>query len=96
MKKSNQLGTRLRSLREHRSLTQSQLAERAGCGAPFISMLERGGRSDISYRLAARIAVALGEEPKDIAVAVVVESSIPEEPKDITIRVAKTSRGKRR
>jgi len=57
---SNRLGTRLRSLRDHRGLTQSQLAERAGCGSPFISMLERGGRSDISYRLAARIAQALG------------------------------------
>jgi len=52
------LGARLRVLRG--DMSQRELARRAGCGSPFISMLESGGRSDISYRLAARIAAALG------------------------------------
>ena len=52
------LGARLKVLRG--DMSQRELARRAGCGSPFISMLESGDRSDISYRLAARIAAALG------------------------------------
>ena len=59
---SNRLGTRLRSLRDHRGLTQSQLAERCGFSQAHIANIERGARGGaaIKYSTLAKLAGALG------------------------------------
>ncbi len=56
----------IRAWREHRGLTQAQLAERAGVGQSYVAMLEAGERKGSVTRLRA-LARALGVELDDLA-----------------------------
>ena len=56
--KLRELGKRIRALREHRGLTQEELASRCGISVSFASLLERGERSP-SYETLVQIAKAL-------------------------------------
>ena len=58
-------GEKLRSLRKERSLSQAELAARAGTTQATISELERGLRR-VQYRTTRRLASALGVEPKEL------------------------------
>jgi transcriptional regulator with XRE-family HTH domain len=55
----SQLGQRIRDRRKTLSFTQEELAKKAGIGAPYLSMIERGKRTPHVETLA-QIAVALG------------------------------------
>lgn len=55
------LGARIRSARERKGLTQTQLAKRAGCGQSVIGNLESEKRFSTSYLL--KIAAALDVSP---------------------------------
>ena len=65
---SNRLGTRLRSLRHWRGLTQTQLAARAGFSQPHIANIERGARggSAIKYATLSALARALDTTVEDL------------------------------
>lgn len=54
------LGTAIRSLRKERGWTQEQLSAYANVGRSYISMLENDERPNVSARIIARIASALG------------------------------------
>lgn len=56
-------GTRLRTLRQDRGLTQVALAERAELAAPYLSQLETGVRSRVSPGAYLRLAKALRVRP---------------------------------
>ena len=56
----------IRAWREHRGLTQAQLAEQAGVGQSYVAMLEAGERKGSVTRLRA-LARALGVELDDLA-----------------------------
>lgn len=56
----------VRAWREHRGLTQAQLAEPAGVGQSYVAMLEAGERKGSITRLRA-LARALGVELDDLA-----------------------------
>ncbi len=53
------IGVRIGVIREHRGMTQTELAERAGTSQGAISMIESGQRSP-SWDMAERLADALG------------------------------------
>ncbi len=55
----SQLGQRIRDRRKRLSFTQEELAEKAGIGGSYLSMIERGQRTPHVETLA-RIAFALG------------------------------------
>lgn len=56
---------RLRSKRQERDLSQSELAEAASVGATYISELERG-RNEPTLAVVEKLAAALGVEPADM------------------------------
>ena len=62
---SKQLGERIRALREKRSLTQEQLAGKAGISVKHVSNIERGAVK-VSLQFMAAIARALEIPVKDI------------------------------
>jgi len=57
---SEGLGKRLRRLREAEGISLSEVARRAKVSKAYVSQLERGGSSDPSYSVIARLATALG------------------------------------
>ena len=56
-------GTRLRKLRREQSLTQQQLADRAGLSPATVTRLERLTHATCRGRTLARLAAALREQP---------------------------------
>ena len=58
----NQLGKRVKILRELRNLTQEQLAEKSGTSSQYISALERG-QKNATVEMLEKIATALGVQP---------------------------------
>lgn len=60
-----EVGRRIRSHRQERSLTLEQLGERAGMHATYVGRLERGERSVLVQNLV-RIAEALGVDPAEL------------------------------
>jgi transcriptional regulator with XRE-family HTH domain len=54
------LGERLKSLREMRGLSRSELARRAHVHRPTIIELEEGRQKDVGVSIAIRLAKALG------------------------------------
>ncbi len=60
-----QLGRRVRALREGRALTQEEFARKCGISVSFASLLERGGRSP-SYETLLKIADALDVPVADL------------------------------
>ena len=59
-------GQQLRRLRRQASLSQADLAERAGVSVATVARLERKGCSTCRGRTLARLAAALGESPGSI------------------------------
>ena len=57
---SRQLGERLRSLRLHRNITQSDLAKSAGVSRPTLGALETAGKGSLGTFV--RVLYALGRE----------------------------------
>lgn len=58
-------GNPIRLWRQHRGLTQAQLAEKAKVGQSYIAMLEKGERKG-AVEMLQRIAAALGVEMDDL------------------------------
>lgn len=65
-RKYTPLGDALRYLRKRAGLSQAQLAESAGMDRSYISMLENGQRTNISYEYAAALARGLGISMEDL------------------------------
>ncbi|MDO8513377.1 MAG: helix-turn-helix transcriptional regulator [bacterium] len=63
---SIRLGKRLKDARENASLTQSELAEKAGINANYYAIVERGEKS-ISYEKLQRVLKALNIKSLDIS-----------------------------
>lgn len=53
-------GARLKELRENKGLLQADVARRASVTKAYVSMLERGRRTNVSPVVAARLAQTLG------------------------------------
>lgn len=64
---STTIGSRLRSLRMERGLTQQQLAEAAGLSVDLVSSLERDARESMSWASMVKLARALDVDPGVIA-----------------------------
>ena len=60
----------IRRVREHRGLTQVELAERAGVRQATISAIENAQTSGVEFDVLARLAEALGVEPGSLIVRV--------------------------
>jgi transcriptional regulator with XRE-family HTH domain len=60
------LGQRIRSLREARSLTQSECGERCGVGADVLSRLENGRYTNPGLRTLIRVAESLAVKPSEL------------------------------
>ena len=60
-----QFGRRLRALREHKQLTQEQLAEAAHISVDFLSLIERG-RNAPSFGVLEKLAKALELPAKEL------------------------------
>ena len=60
------LGEVVRELREARSMTQAQLAERAQVALSYITVLEAGHQSHLSRQILYRIARALSVPAKEL------------------------------
>lgn len=58
-------GSRIRSLRQQKQLSQEELAQLAGIDRTYIGSVERGERN-LSLLNIKRLADALGTNPKDI------------------------------
>jgi transcriptional regulator with XRE-family HTH domain len=58
----------IRRVREHRGLTQVELAERAGVRQATISAIENAQTSGVEFDVLARLAEALGVEPGSLIV----------------------------
>lgn len=58
-------GTRLRTIREAKGLTQEQLAERVGMAYQAIARIERGDSDNPTWSTVQKLAEALGVEPND-------------------------------
>ena len=54
------LGYRVKTLREHRALTQRDLARKARVTQPYVALLESGARKSPSLPVLQRLAKALG------------------------------------
>jgi transcriptional regulator with XRE-family HTH domain len=63
---SKNLGKRIKQRREHRGLTQTELAKRAGLSRIYIAKLEAGERQSPSLPVLERIAKALGVKLVDL------------------------------
>lgn len=57
-KEKELLGSRIKSLREYRKMTQEQLAERAGMNPVYLSNIERG-KENPTLNVIIRISIAL-------------------------------------
>jgi transcriptional regulator with XRE-family HTH domain len=60
------VGRRLRSLREARGLTQSQLARRARVHIKWLARIETGKRSNMTLEMLLRLAAGLRVEPAEL------------------------------
>jgi transcriptional regulator with XRE-family HTH domain len=60
----------IRRVREHRGLTQVELAERAAVRQATISAIENAQTSGVEFDVLARLAEALGVEPGSLIVRV--------------------------
>ena len=58
-------GARLRKLRQHRGLTQSEVAERAQVSLVYVSQIERGHRNP-TLAVVLRLARAVDVTPSDL------------------------------
>lgn len=64
-------GHRLRQLRRDRGLTRAELAGQAGISLTTLGRLERLPQTSCRSRTFARLAVALGEDPRSTALGAV-------------------------
>ena len=60
------LGSVIRTLREHKGLTQADLATQAGLNQPYLSRLETLSRERVDARVLAKIAAVLGVSVEEI------------------------------
>jgi len=60
---SGGIGEKLRSRREQSGLTQGQLAQMAEISRPYLSLIERGEATNVSFNILSRLALALGTNP---------------------------------
>lgn len=61
-----QLGKMLKALREHKGLTQTELAKRAKVNQSYIAMLERGDRKNPSLEKLRQLAKVLKVKVQDL------------------------------
>lgn len=60
------LGSRLRSIREEQGLSMSEVARRAGISKAYLSQLENGDSQHPSYEVLGRLATALAKTVPDL------------------------------
>ena len=58
-KRTDRIGPQIRECREAAGWTQAELAERAGLSQQHVSLIEAGGRPELSVRTMMRLADAL-------------------------------------
>jgi plasmid maintenance system antidote protein VapI len=86
--KTETLGSRIASLRDHRGWIQKQLADKAGISVTFLSEIENDKRK-VSAEVLLRIAAALGTSLDYLMKgAISNSSSLPEEPNTIPSELA--------
>jgi predicted transcriptional regulator len=83
---TNQFGQRLRERREAEGISLSEVARRAQVSKAYVSQLERGGSTEPSYSVVARLATALGTTMEDLMGQPVVWDTTEHEPIPASLR----------